>query len=102
MRQPTFYDALNKIVGEGKTGGGSTDGPISEIIFLDGVTKPTDAEVKAKLAELQAAYDAQAYARNRAAEYPSIQELVVAIYDTNDRAAVDAKRAAVKAKFPKP
>ena len=57
--------------------------------------------VNAKIAELQAAYDALAYARNREAEYPSIQELVVALYDTDDKSAIEAKRAAVKAKYPK-
>jgi hypothetical protein len=51
---------------------------------------------------LQAEYDAQEYARNRASEYPSLLELTVALYDTDDKSAVEAKRAAVKAKFPKP
>ena len=58
-------------------------------------------QISSKVSELQAAYDAQAYARKREAEYPSIQELVVALYDTDDRAAIEAKRAAVKAKYPK-
>jgi hypothetical protein len=39
---------------------------------------------------------------NRKAEYPSIQALVVALYDTDDKAAIDAARAAIKAKYPKP
>ena len=39
---------------------------------------------------------------NRQAEYPSVQELVVALYDTDDKSAVEAKRAAVKLKYPKP
>ena len=42
------------------------------------------------------------YARNRVAEYPSIAELTVALYDTDDKSAIEAKRAAVKAKYPKP
>ena len=36
------------------------------------------------------------------AEYPSIQDLVVALYDTEDKAAIDAKRAEIKLKYPKP
>ena len=36
------------------------------------------------------------------AEYPTIEELVVALYDSEDRAAVDEKRAAVKLKDSKP
>ena len=42
----------------------------------------------------------QVYA-NRKAEYPSIEELVVALYDTDDKSAIEAKRAEVKAKYPK-
>jgi len=43
----------------------------------------------------------QVYA-NRKSEYPSIEELVVALYDSDDKAAVDEKRAAVKLKYSKP
>jgi len=43
----------------------------------------------------------QVYA-NRKKEYPTIEELVVALYDSDDKAAVDEKRAAVKLKYPKP
>tara|TARA_R100001244_G_C5069258_1_gene110936 strand:+ start:132 stop:452 length:321 start_codon:yes stop_codon:yes gene_type:complete len=62
---------------------------------------PTRAEIDAKLLEMQAEYDAQEYARNRQDEFPSIQDLVVALYDTDDKSAVEAKRAEVKAKYPK-
>ena len=43
----------------------------------------------------------QVYA-NRKAEYPSVQDLVVALYDTDDKAAIDSKRAEIKLKYPKP
>ena len=43
----------------------------------------------------------QVYA-NRQAEYPSVQDLVVALYDTDDKAAIDAKRAEIKLKYSKP
>jgi len=49
--------------------------------------------------------DAQAlvqYKVDRKAEYPSIAELTVALYDTDDKADIEAKRAAVKLKYPKP
>tara|TARA_R110000803_G_scaffold128422_1_gene195898 strand:- start:105 stop:392 length:288 start_codon:yes stop_codon:yes gene_type:complete len=52
--------------------------------------------------KLQEEYDAQLYARNRQAEYPSLLELTVALYDTDDKSAVEAKRASVKLKYPKP
>ena len=49
---------------------------------------------------MQAEYDAQAYSRNREAEYPSVQECVHAILDdTLD--ALQAKRAEIKTKYPK-
>ena len=43
-----------------------------------------------------------AHQYRREAEYPSIQELVVALYDTDDKADIEAKRAEVKKKYPKP
>ena len=54
------------------------------------------------LIDAKAEYDAQEYARKREAEYPSVQELVVALYDESDKEALVAKRAAVKLKYPKP
>ena len=51
---------------------------------------------------LQAEYDAQDYARKRKEEYPTIEELVVALYDSEDKTAVDEKRAEIKLKYPKP
>ena len=69
-------------------------------IFSDD-TPPTWKQVSEKLAELKKDYDAKDYARNRAAEYPSIDELTVALYDEDDKKAIEAKRAAVKKKWPK-
>ena len=73
-----------------------------EWILPEGKTLPSKAEIDAKREELKAEYDSQEYARNRRKEYPSIQELVVALYDTDDKSAIEAKRAAVKKKYPKP
>jgi len=71
--------------------------------WLDAVqTEPTQSEIDAEVVRLQAEYDAQDYARKRKAEYPTIEELVVALYDTDDKSAIEAKRAEVKAKYPKP
>ena len=39
---------------------------------------------------------------HRRSEYPSIESLVVGLYDTDDKSAIEAKRASVKAKYPKP
>ena len=81
----------------------SSKGVDDKIEWLDTKqTLPTDAELNTEKDRLQAEYDAQEYARNRQAEYPSIEELVVALYDTDDKADIEAKRAAVKKKYPKP
>jgi hypothetical protein len=61
----------------------------------------TWAKLKEEMDKIQVDYDAQDYARKRKAEYPSVQDLVVALYDTEDKAAIDAKRAEIKLKYPK-
>ena len=58
--------------------------------------------VAKEMAKLQAEYNANQYQRDRLAEYPSIQELVVALYDADDKAEIDKKRAEIKKKYPKP
>ena len=62
----------------------------------------TEKELEDEMDRLQIEYDALSWKRSRQAEFPSIQDLVVALYDTDDKSAVEAKRAAVKAKYPKP
>ena len=64
-------------------------------------TPPSKTDVETAVAIVESAWDAQAYARNREAEYPTIAELTVALYDTDDKAALETKRAAVKTKWPK-
>jgi len=71
------------------------------LVWHKNPTNITDEQIATKLAELQAEYDAKEYQRKRKAEYPTVEELVVALYDTDDKVAIDAKRAAVKAKYPK-
>ena len=108
MTKPTYYDAVMSLVGGSI--GGPTNGPISELAFdgdelrrgvKTGHKLPSHNEVQEKLAELQAAYDAQAYSRSRESEYPSLQDCIHAILD-NDLDALQLKRQAVKAKYPKP
>lgn len=62
--------------------------------------KPTQEFLESELSRLQAEYDSQAYARLRKAEYPSIEECIHAILD-DDLDALQAKRADVKARYPK-
>ena len=91
------FDVIHSLVGGSISGCDEMD-----CIFNDGQTPPTTEEIDAEIVKLETEYDAQEYARNRQAEFPSIQDLVVALYDTDDKADIEAKRAAVKAKYPKP
>jgi len=68
------------------------------------ITEITDyAEIDAEVIRLQATYDAQAYARSRATEYPSIQEQLDLQYwdkvNSTDKWGEAVK--AVKDKYPK-
>ena len=71
--------------------------------WLSDQPQPSDAEISAG----QASWDAKEYARKRKAEYPSIDELVVALWEgvVEERMAavtkLEAKRQAVKLKYPK-
>jgi hypothetical protein len=70
---------------------------------IDGNSITLDnSKITIELNKLEAEYDAQEYARNRQAEYPSIAELTIALYDDADKSALVTKRNAVKLKYPKP
>ena len=89
------FNKISWITGENEKGEAitTTTNPHSELTWT---------KVKAEMDKLETEYDNQQYARNRKAEYPTIEELVVALYDTEDRAAIEAKRAEIKLKYPKP
>ena len=73
----------------------------SNLVWLDtDQTKPTEEEVVAEVARLQAEYEAQEYQRQRAAEYPSYADQFDLLYHGGYdawKAAIDA----VKTKYPK-
>ena len=95
--KPDKFTAVRSLVD-----GGVTQFADGTIVYNSGQTPPSEADIDAELIRLQAEYDVQEYARNRELEYPTVQELVVALYDEDDKAAIDAKRAEIKAKYPKP
>jgi hypothetical protein len=65
-------------------------------------TRPTDAEIAAEVARLQAEYDAKEYARKRAPEYPPIGDQLDALFKAGAFPAdMAAKIQAVKDKYPK-
>jgi len=64
-------------------------------------TQPTDAEITAEVARLQAEYDNNEYQRQRAQAYPPIADQLDTIYHEG----IDAWKAtiaAVKQEYPKP
>lgn len=67
-------------------------------------SQPTEAEVLAEVARLEAEWNATEYQRLRAAEYPPITDYIDGVVK-GDQAQVDkyvADCLAVKAKYPKP
>lgn len=66
-------------------------------------TKPTEAEVLAEVARLQAKYDATQYQRDRAEAYPSLQEQLDMQYwdSVNGTTVWKDTIEAIKAKYPK-
>ena len=82
LKRPRYYYALAELVGgTDNLKGGTVDGPMSEIKFADGISKPTEAAVQTKLSEMQAEWTAQEYARNRKTEYPDTGTQFNKIYD---------------------
>ena len=74
-----------------------------EIVWHEGTTPIPVADIEAKMAELQAEYDAEEWKRNRQAEYPTHEECIHALLDGGDTLTeLQAKRTATKNKYPKP
>ena len=72
----------------------------SKITWHAGTTPISEADIKAKQAELQTDYDSKEYQRKRAAEYPSIKDQLDDIYHNG----IDAWKATIKTtkdKYPK-
>jgi len=70
--------------------------------WIEEVIPPTEAEIQAEITRLQAEYDAQAYARSRAAEYPAIGDQLDALFHAGVfPAEMAAAIQAVKDKYPK-
>lgn len=77
----------------------------NQVEWLDNdQTQPTDAEITAEIARLQAEYEATEYQRKRAVEYPPVTDYLDGVVK-GDQAQIDkyiADCLAVKAKYPKP
>ena len=101
--KPAISDA---IVALGIEGGWKTkEGKI--VKWWADEAQPTQSVIDSKLLELNQAWEAREYARNRADSYPSIQDVTVALAEKAEGDStmwdkITAERSAVKSKFPKP
>jgi hypothetical protein len=97
MEKPTKQEAIHNLVG------GAISCIGDDFTYHDGQTPPTDAECKTEMDRLEAEYDAQAYARNRASDYPSNGDQWDMIYKDNKNSTTTHAAAveAVKTKWPK-
>jgi|10_taG_2_1085330.scaffolds.fasta_scaffold132264_1 hypothetical protein len=102
MNNINFIDAIISLNPKAQMRTIGSDLDTCTIIWTDGTPEISKADIQTEMDRLQAEYDAQEYARKRKAEYPSVQDLVVALYDTDDKTAIDEKRAEIKLKYPKP
>ena len=68
----------------------------------DNPTEITNEQILAKQTELQTAYDAEQWKRNRQKEYPNHEDCIHALLDGGDTLTdLQAKRTAIKEKYPK-
>ena len=73
---------------------------INTIVWENGTTPISKADIEAKMVELQADYDAKQYQRDRATAYPSMADQLDDIYHNG----IDAWKATIKTtkdKYPK-
>jgi len=98
-----ILDALNAIAE--KPISASINGGYDTLEILEspeGFVKPTKAEIDAKIIEIDAEYDAQEYARNRAVEYPSTGDQLDYIFHNGIAKWKTDIVQPVKDKYPKP
>ena len=95
LKQLGFTPEVDYILQDNGDGAGTF---IAE--WLSGSPQPTVAAIEAAEVEWQTAYDAQAYARSRKVEYPTIPDQLDDIYHNG----IDAWKATIKVtkdKYPK-
>jgi|TARA_R100000093_G_C1881010_1_gene54138 hypothetical protein len=75
---------------------------IDKITWNEGTSVISKEDIQAKQAELQTAYDALEWKRNRQKEYPDAIECVHALLDGGDTLTdLQTKRTTIKEKYPK-
>ena len=78
------------------------DDDIDTIVWENGTTPISKADIEAKMVELQAEYDAEQWKRDRQAEYPSIEDCIHALLDGGETLEnLQTLRQTIKTKYPK-
>ena len=98
-----IIEAIHKINPNAKVVIRGNDINTCEIEWLEGTTPIPVADIEAKMVELQAEYEANQYQRDRAKEYPSIQEQLDMQYwdSVNGTNTWQDKINEIKTKYPK-
>tara|TARA_Y100000310_G_scaffold47625_1_gene44197 strand:- start:41 stop:340 length:300 start_codon:yes stop_codon:yes gene_type:complete len=75
---------------------------VDQITWLHGTSIISKSDILAKQTELQTAYDALEWKRNRQKEYPNHEDCIHALLDGGDTLTdLQTKRTTVKDKYPK-
>ena len=97
-----IIEAIHKINPNAKVVIIGSDIDTCTIEWRKGTPEISKSDIKVKMAELQAVYDAEQWKRNRQAEYPNHEDCIHALLDGGDTLTdLQAKRTAVKNKYPK-
>ena len=97
-----IIDAILKINPNAKVVVKGDDIDTCKIEWHNGTSEISKADIKVKMDELQAEYDAEEWKRNRQAEYPSHEDCIHALLDGGDTLTeLQEKRQEIKAKYPK-
>ena len=99
----TLLDAMEAL----GVGGYIKNNDFDSIVWANPEQAVSQEVLNAKVAELQAEYDFKQYQRDRAFQYPSIQDVVVALAEKEEGddtmwQEITAQRAKVKSDNPKP
>jgi hypothetical protein len=106
MRPETIVDILSQMRQGEWFGFNGKEHIYANLVIRSDDEKPTQEWIEAELKRRQDAYDND-YARKRKEEYPSVDELIVALWEgvVEERMAavtsLEGKRQAVKTKYPK-
>ena len=101
IRQEKIRAAITKINPDSRVLISTDKHGVDKIDWLDTTPIP-QADIDAKLVELQAEYDSQEYARKRKAEYPHWDKQLEKIYDDGIDLWKTEMIDPIKAKYPKP